>query len=331
MWLASTQICVLNIIRINGKIPITIMMNSNFKVTEQSSSETFAQFVIEPLEPGYGYTLGHAMRRVLLASIPGAAVTSVKISGVKHKFTAVPGLKETVVDFLLNLKNVNFRLAASKESATVTLSVKGQKEITAADIQVVDGVEVVNPDQYLGSLSGDKAKLEMEITIEKGYGYSLAEERQVESLGTILTDAVFTPVKRVNYTVEATRVGRRTNMDKLVLQVWTNGSVTPQEALDETAKILASFFRQVYEPQSEGVEAPVIATSSVSEDLLRLTVDELDLPTRIYNSLRNGGIETIGQLLSTPRKDLISMRNMGAKSIAIIEEKLSEKGISLNV
>lgn len=321
----------LNIIGKNGKIPITDMMNANFKVTEQNNSDTYAQFVIEPLEPGYGYTLGHAIRRVLLASIPGAAVTSVKISGVKHKFTALPGLKETIVDFLLNLKNVNFRLASSKESATVTLSVKGQKEVTARDIQVVDGVEVVNPDAYLGSLSGDKAKLEMEITIERGYGYSLAEERQAETLGTILSDAVFTPVKRVNYTVEATRVGRRTNMDKLVLQVWTNGSVTPKEALDETAKILSSFFRQVYEPQTDGIEAPAVATSSVSEDLLRLTVDELDLPTRIYNSLRNGGIETIGQLLSTPRKDLISMRNMGAKSIAIIEEKLSEKGISLNV
>lgn len=321
----------LNIIGENAKIPITDMMNTNFKVTEQNSSDTYAQFVIEPLEPGYGYTLGHAIRRVLLASIPGAAVTSVKISGVKHKFTAMVGLKETIVDFLLNLKNVNFRLAPTKESATLTLVAKGQKEVTAADFQVVDGVEVVNPDAYLGSLSGDKAKLEMEVTIERGFGYSLAEERQSDSLGMILTDAVFTPVKRVNYTVEATRVGRRTNMDKLVLQVWTNGSVTPREALDETSKILSSFFRQVYEPQSDGVEAPAVATSSVSEDLLRLTVDELDLPTRIYNSLRNGGIETIGQLLSTPRKDLISMRNMGAKSIAIIEEKLSEKGISLNV
>ncbi|HEX7042943.1 MAG TPA: DNA-directed RNA polymerase subunit alpha [Patescibacteria group bacterium] len=319
------------IVGINDKIPITAMMNANFKVTQHNSSDTFAQFVIEPLEPGYGYTLGHAMRRVLLASIPGAAVTSVKISGVKHKFTALAGLKETIVDFLLNLKNVNFKLAPSKDSATVTLSVKGQKEITAADIEVVDGVEVVNKDEYLGSLSGDKAKLEMEINIERGYGYSLAEERQAEVLGTILTDAVFTPVKRVNYTVEATRVGRRTNMDKLILQVWTNGSVSPKEALDETSKILATFFRQVYEPQSEAVEAQEVATSSISEDLLRLTVDELDLPTRIYNSLRNGGIETIGQLLSTPRKDLISMRNMGAKSIAIIEDKLSEKGISLNI
>jgi len=307
------------------------MIDPNFTVKEQNATATYAEFVLEPLEPGYGYTLGHAMRRVLLASIPGAAITSVKISGVKHKFTAVVGLKETVVDFLLNFKNVSFSLSPSKDSATVKLSVKGQKDITASDIEVVDGVEVMNPDEYLGSLSGEKSKLEMEITIERGYGYSLAEERQSDSVGMILTDAVYTPVKRVNYSVEATRVGRRTNMDKLTMQVWTNGSVSPKEAMDETSKILASYFRQIFEPAAS-FEAPVLSpTSSISEDLLRLTVDELDLPTRIYNSLRNGGIETISQLLSTPRKDLISMRNMGAKSIAIIEEKLSEKGISLNI
>lgn len=308
------------------------MMQPNFKVKEEGVSSTFAEFVMEPLEPGYGYTLGHAMRRVLLSSIPGVAVTSVKISGVKHKFSTVLGLKETVVDLLLNLKSVSFTLAPSKESATVTLSVKGSKEITAGLIEVTDGVEVVNPDQYLGSLSGDKAKLEMEINLERGYGYSLAEERQSNEIGVILTDAVFTPVKRVNYTVEATRVGRKTNMDKLVLQVWTNGSVTPKSAVEETARVLSSYFKQVYEPtasEESGVTNQL--AGSVSDDLLKLTVDELDLPTRIYNSLRNGGVETISDLLNTPRKDLISMRNMGAKSIAIIEEKLGEKGITLTV
>ena len=308
------------------------MMQPNFKVKEDQATATFAEFVMEPLEPGYGYTLGHAMRRILLSSIPGVAVTSVKISGVKHKFSTVLGLKETVVDFLLNLKGVSFQLAPSKDVATVTLSVKGSKEVTAADIEQTDGVEVVNKDQYLGSLSGEKAKLDMEITLERGYGYSLAEERQSEEIGVILTDAVFTPVKRVNYTVEATRVGRKTNMDKLVLQVWTNGSVTPKEAIEETAKVLSNYFKQIYEPTTgENEEAASPLAGSISEDLLKLTVDELDLPTRIYNSLRNGGVETIRDLLNTPRKDLISMRNMGAKSIAIIEEKLGEKGISLNV
>lgn len=307
------------------------MMQPNFKVTEDSQSATFAEFLMEPLEPGYGYTLGHAMRRVLLSSIPGIAVTSVKISGVKHKFSTIVGLKETVVDFLLNLKGVSFKLAPSKDSATVTLSVKGSKQITAAHIEETDGVEVVNPDHYLGTLSGDKAKLDMEITLEKGYGYSLAEERQSDEIGVILTDAVFTPVKRVNYTVEATRVGRKTNMDKLVLQVWTNGSISPKDAVEETAKVLSSYFKQVYEPVTGDMqETTSPLAGSISEDLLKLTVDELDLPTRIYNSLRNGGVETIRDLLNTPRKDLISMRNMGAKSITIIEEKLGEKGISLS-
>lgn len=308
------------------------MMQPNFKVKEEAVQATFAEFVLEPLEPGYGYTLGHAMRRVLLSSIPGVAVTSIKISGVKHKFSTVAGLKETVVDFLLNLKGVSFRMSPSQDTATVTLSVKGAKDITAKDIEETDGVEVVNKDHYLGALSGEKAKLEVEITLERGYGYSLAEERSSDEIGVILTDAVFTPVKRVNYTVEATRVGRKTNMDKLVLQVWTNGSVTPKEAVEDSAKVLSNYFRQVYEPTAgEMLEGTTKLAGSISEDLLKLTVDELDLPTRIYNSLRNGGVETIGDLLTTPRKDLISMRNMGAKSIAIIEEKLSEKGISLNI
>lgn len=308
------------------------MMQPHFKVKEDASEATFAEFVMEPLEPGYGYTVGHALRRVLLSSIPGIAVVSVKIAGVKHKFSTVLGLKETVVDLLLNLKGVSFRMAPSKDTATVKLVVKGTKEITAGLIEETDGVEVINKDCYLGSLSGEKAKLDMEITLERGYGYSLAEERQSDEVGLILTDAVFTPVKRVNYTVEATRVGRKTNMDKLVLQVWTNGSIAPKTAVEESAKVLSSYFKQVYEPEAtDATEAQSPLAGSVSEDLLKLTVDELDLPTRIYNSLRNGGIETIGDLLATPRKDLISMRNMGAKSITIIEEKLGEKGITLTV
>lgn len=306
------------------------MIDIIFKVKENSQDNTYSEFIIEPLEPGYGYTLGHAIRRVLLTSIPGAAITSVKINAVKHRFSEVPGLKENVVDLLLNVKGLFVRLPESQETATLKLSAKGTKEITGGDIQGTDGAEVVNKDHYLGSLSGDKTKLEMELTVERGYGYSLAEERSVETLGVITTDAVFSPIKRVNYSVEATRVGRRTNLDKLILQVWTNGSVTPREALDQTAQILSTMFTQVYQPQAAHTtdNAPV-AASTIPNDVLKLTVDELDLPTRIYNSLKNGGIETLEQLLNTPRKELVNMRNMGAKSISIIEEKLQEKGISL--
>lgn len=307
------------------------MTDTEFKVKELSTTQDYAEFVIEPLQPGYGYTMGNALRRVLYTSIPGAAVTSVKIAGVKHKFSTLPGLKENIVELLLNIKDLHIRLSDSKESATIKLSVKGTKEITAKDLELPDGVEILNEDHYLGSLSGPKSKFDMEMTVEKGYEYSLSDERKIGTLGVIPTDAIFTPVKRVNYSVEATRVGRQTNLDKLVLKIWTNGVVSPKEALETAAKILANSFTQVYQPQAAAAGESVTSTSSLSSDILNLTIDELDLPTRIYNSLRNGGIETVGQLMQTPKKDIVSMRNMGGKSIAIIEEKLSEKGISLSI
>lgn len=306
------------------------MVEPTFKIKEEKTSEGYGEFIIEPLEPGYGHTLGNALRRVLLVSIPGASVTSVKIGGAKHKFSTIPGLKENLVDFLLNVKGLNLRLLDSKDQSTVKLSVKGPKEITAKDLELPEDVEVINKDHYLGFLSDKKAKLDVELTVEKGMGYSLADERKISTLGVIPTDAVFTPIKRVNYEVSATRVGRQTNLDKLTLQIWTNGVVKPREALEEAARILSAYFLQVFEPKAVSVPETT-ALTGVSDAVSRMTIDELDLPTRIYNSLRNGGVETIGQLLDTPRKDLIGMRNMGAKSIGVIEEKLKEKGISLQV
>lgn len=307
------------------------MLNLIFKIKEEKISENYGEFIIEPLDPGYGQTLGNALRRTLLTSIPGAAVTSVKISGAKHKFTTIPGLKENVVDLLLNIKGLNLRLLDSKAKSTVSLVIKGPKRITASDLDIPEDIEVVNKDHYIGSLSDKKAKLDMEITVEKGMGYSLAEERRVSTIGVIATDAVFTPVKRVNYEVTATRVGRQTDLDKLIFRIWTNGVVGPREALDEGSRILSSYFAQIYEPRTIMASSDNASkTSSVSDSVLRITIDELDLPTRIYNSLRNGEIETIGQLLERSKKDLLSMRNMGNKSIAVIEEKLKEKGITLN-
>lgn len=308
------------------------MVELNFKVRELTLTDEYGEFVIEPLEPGYGYTMGNALRRVLYASIQGAAVTSVRITGVKHRFSTLPGLKENIIDFLLNIKQLNLRLADGKESATLKLSIKGDKVITAADLGASDGVEVFNKDLYLATISGPKAKLDMELTVERGLGFSLADERKTDSLEVIPTDAVFTPVKRVTYTVESTRVGRQTNLDKLVLKIWTNGTVSPRLLLDEAAKILANSFTMIYQPEvpeGSGDEESVVL-SSVPPEALKLTIDELDLPTRIYNSLRNGGIETVEELLNTPRKDLISMRNMGSKSLGVIEEKLSSRGIELS-
>ncbi|MBA3723654.1 MAG: DNA-directed RNA polymerase subunit alpha [Candidatus Levybacteria bacterium] len=308
------------------------MEEFNFKVKEVTLTPDFGEFVIEPLAPGYGHTIGNAIRRVLYTSIPGSAVTSVRVTGAKHKFSTLPGLKENLIDLLLNVKELNLKLAEGRENATIKLSVTGAKKVTAADLETTDGVEVVDKTQYIGSLSGDKAKLEMELTIEKGFGFSLAEERRSTTLGVMTTDAVYTPVRRVTYTVASTRVGRRTDLDKVTLKIWTNGTVDPKESLMNAARILTSYFQQIYEPKETATvsESPVI-TSSIPQNLLKMTIDELDLPTRIYNSLRNGGIETIEQLLSTPRKDLVSMRNMGGKSISVIEEKLGEKGISLNL
>lgn len=308
------------------------MENTLFTVKEVTNIDGYGEFIIEPLEPGFGYTIGNALRRVLYTSIPGSAVTAVKIAGVKHKFSTVDGLKENVIDLLLNIKELNLKLADGQDEATIRMSVKGATEITAADFELTDAVEVINKDHYLGSLSGKSSKLEMELKVERGMGYSLSEHRESSTVGLIQTDAIFTPIRRVTYSVEATRVGQRTNLDKLTMKIWTNGTVDPKDALDRAAKLLANSFLQVYEPKaSESTSESGSSSASIPSGAAKMTIDELDLPTRIYNSLRNGGIETVEQLLQTPRKDLISMRNMGGKSISVIEEKLQDKGISFSI
>ncbi len=317
----------MNIILGNGRI--TFMVNPVFKTKEEKISENHSVFVIEPLDPGYGHTLGNALRRVLLTSIPGAAVTEIKISGVKHRFSTISGVKENVVDLLLNVKGLNFKLLDSTDKGKVLLSVKGPKKVTASDFDLPENVEIVNKDHYICNINDKKSRFEMELTVEQGLGFSSAEEQRSSSLGVIPTDAVFTPVKRVNYEVSATRVGRQTDLDRLTLNIWTNGVMSPKEALIDAAKILSSYFLQAYEPKSLAPSENTSTKSDVVDSISKLTVDELDLPTRIYNSLRNGKIETIGQLLSTTKKDLMSMRNMGSKSIMAIEEKLKGKGVSL--
>jgi len=308
------------------------MDNTLFTVKEVTNTDGYGEFIIEPLEPGFGYTIGNALRRVLYTSIPGSAVTAVKIAGVKHKFSTVDGLKENVIDLLLNIKELNLKLADGQDEATIRMSVKGATEITAANFELTDAVEVINKDHYLGSLSGKSSKLEMELKVERGMGYSLSEHRESSTVGLIQTDAIFTPIRRVTYSVEATRVGQRTNLDKLTMKIWTNGTVDPKDALDRAAKLLANSFLQIYEPKtSESTLESSSSAATVPSGAAKMTIDELDLPTRIYNSLRNGGIETVEHLLQTPRKDLISMRNMGGKSISVIEEKLQDKGISFSI
>lgn len=306
------------------------MIDPNFKIKPEEETETYGRFVIEPLETGYAHTLGNALRRVLYSSLSGAAVTSLTIDGVKHQFQTLEGLKEDVVEFILNLKKLHIRLLDG-DKATIRLDVSGPGEVTAADITPDANVEIVNSDLYLGSLADKKSKLTAEMTVEKGYGYSLAEERKTDIIGLIPLDATFTPVVRVNYRQEATRVGRQTNLDRLIIEIWTDGTITPLESLKQAAKILVSYFLQIYEPKAEIAEANVAVSPTVSDDVLKMLIEELDLPTRLENALKNGSIETVGQLLGTPRKDLLKIKNLGAKSLSVVEEKLRDKGVALTV
>lgn len=306
------------------------MLDPIFKTKTEEQTDTYGRFVIEPLETGYAHTLGNALRRVLLSSLPGAAVTSVTIDGVKHQFQSLEGLKEDVVEFVLNLKKLRIKLPDGQK-ATLRLDVSGPREIKAADIELPAGAEVANPDLYLGTLADKKSKLSAQISVEAGYGYSLAEERKTGVIGVIPMDATFTPVVRVNYRQEATRVGRQTNLDRLVLEIWTDGTISPSDAMKMAAKLLVSYFLQIYEPKAMPEEANVAVTPTISDDVLKMLIEELDLPTRLENALKNGGIETVGQLLGTPRKELLKIKNLGAKSLSIVEEKLREKGVALTV
>lgn len=306
------------------------MQEPTFKIKTEVERTDYGLFVIEPLEQGFGQTLGNSLRRVLLTSLSGSAITSVKIAGVQHQFSAVPGLKEDVVELLLNLKKVRFVLP-SREPVTVRLSAKGPGEVSAGDIEATSGVTVVNPDAVLGTLADKKASLEMEMTVEQSFGYVAADEKKVDEIGRIPVSALFSPIVRVNYRVEATRVGRMTNLDKLVMEIWTDGSLAPFDALKHAAKLLVSYFMQVVEPKAVGVAESVAVSPAVSDEVLKMRIEELDIPTRIVNALGNGGIETIGQLLGSPRGELMKIKNLGSKSLGLVEEKLREKGVALTV
>ncbi len=305
------------------------MVDPTFQIEVEAQKPGYGLFIIAPLEQGYGQTLGNSLRRVLLTSLPGSAITSVKIEGVRHQLSALPGLKEDIVELILNIKKIRF-IIENNEPVTLTLSKKGPGEVVAGDIDVPAGVTIVNPDLVLGTLADKKATLEMELTAEQGLGYVPAEERSTGEIGRIPVDSLFSPVTRVNYRVEATRVGRMTNLDHLVMEIWTDGTIAPLDALKSAAKILASYFLQVYEPKAK-VDESVAVTPSVSDEVLKMRIEELDIPTRIVNALANGGIETIGQLLGTPRSELLKIKNLGVKSLAVVEEKLREKGVALTV
>jgi len=306
------------------------MIDPNFTIKTEVEKAGYGMFVIEPLEQGYGHTLGNSLRRVLLASLPGTAITSIKVAGVPHQFSTLAGLKEDVVELILNLKKVRLSMEGG-EPAVLKLNKKGVTAVTAGDFDVPAGVEIVNPDLVIANLTDKKAELDLEATVEKGFGYVQADERHVDEIGRIPMDSLYSPVIRVNYRVDATRVGRMTNLDKLVIEIWTDETVSPYDALKSASKVLVSYFLQVYEPKARVSEDAVVVTPSISDEILKMRIEELDIPTRIVNALARGSIETIGQLLGTPRVELMKIKNLGAKSLSIVEEKLREKGVALTV
>lgn len=306
------------------------MMDPNFHIRAEVDKADYGLFIIEPLEQGFGQTLGNSLRRVLLSSLQGCAISSVRISGVQHQFSTLPGLKEDIVELLLNLKKVRLTIEGA-DSATISLSKKGPGSVTAGDIEVTAGVTIINPELVLGTLADKKSALEMTMTVERGFGYMSSDERHIEEVGVIPVSSLFSPVVRVNYRVEATRVGRMTNLDKLVMEVWTDGTIAPLDAVKHSSRLLVSYFVQVYEPKAVPVSGSVAVSPTISDEVLKMRIEELDIPTRIVNALANGGIETIGQLLGTPRADLIKIKNLGAKSLSVVEDKLREKGVALMV
>lgn len=300
------------------------MQQPTFQIEKEESKHGYSRFSIEPLDKGYGHTLGSALRRVLLSSLPGAAVTQVKVAGLKHQFGTVKGVKEDGVDLLLNIKKLRIAYDGDKP-VKLTLDEKGKGEVKASQIKTPPGVEIVNKDLLIGTLADSKSRLDIEMLVERGYGYSGAEDRKTDTVGLIPLDATFSPVTRVNYKVEETRVGRLTNYDKLTLEVWTDGTKGPEDVVKEAAKNLIAHLSQVVSPVKAEKQPKTLSSGSRAG---ALSVEELGLPTRISNALANAGYETVENLLKIKKADLSKVRNLGEKSAKVIETALGEKGIS---
>ncbi|MDO8577106.1 MAG: DNA-directed RNA polymerase subunit alpha [Candidatus Daviesbacteria bacterium] len=297
-----------------------------FKVKIEKESENFASIAIEPLEMGFGHTLGNSLRRVLLTVLPGAAVTSIKIDGVAHRFSTIDGVIEDVIEIILNIKKIRLSVHSDKPIKLI-LKASGKGAIKAKDLVIEGDAEIANPDQCIATLTDAKSKLNIEMVAEQGKGYSISDERKTDEIGVISVDALFSPVSAVNYSVEPTRVGRRTDFDKLILDVTTDGTVSPLEAVNTAAKLLSETFHAIFEPVVE--EEIEESSSKISEETLKLTIEELDLPVRITNALKAIEINTIEDLINTPRQQLLKAKNLGAKSIHLISEKLVERGLTL--
>ncbi len=296
-----------------------------------SDDAKYGKFVVEPLERGYGTTLGNSLRRILLSSLPGAAVTTVQIDGVLHEFSTIEGVVEDVTSIILNLKQLSLKIYSDEEK-TLEIDVQGEGTITAADITHDSDVDILNPDLHIATLSKG-AHLHMRLTARRGRGYVPADGNKKEDLpiGVIPIDSIYTPVSRVNYQVENTRVGQVTNYDKLTLDVWTDGSIRPEEAVSIGAKILTEHLNIFVglTDQAQNAEIMVEKEEDQKEKVLEMTIEELDLSVRSYNCLKRAGINTVQELTHKTEEDMMKVRNLGRKSLEEVQEKLQELGLGL--
>lgn len=296
---------------------------------ERTEDNTYAKFVVEPLERGYGITLGNSLRRILLSSLPGTAVTAVKIEGVLHEFSTVPGVLEDVTDIILNLKNLALK-GYTDELKVLRLEVEGEGVVKAGDIITDPDIEILNPDMKIATLDKD-GRLFMEMTAERGRGYVSADKNKKpdQAIGIIPIDSIFAPIYKVNYTVEDTRVGMVTDYDKLSLEVWSNGSISPEEATSLAAKILSEHLRLFMglTDKLNNVEIMVEKEEEAKDKILEMTIEELDLSVRSYNCLKRAGINSVEELTQKTEEDMIKVRNLGRKSLEEVEFKLKELGL----
>ncbi|NLI94019.1 MAG: DNA-directed RNA polymerase subunit alpha [Peptococcaceae bacterium] len=301
----------------------------NIECVERSEDNTYAKFVIEPLERGYGITLGNSLRRILLSSLPGSAITSVKIEGVLHEFSTIPGVLEDVTEIILNIKSLALK-GHTDELRVLRLECEGERVVTAGDIITGPDIEILNPDLKIATLDKD-GRLFMEMTVERSRGYVPAEKNKKtdQAIGVIPVDSIFTPIYKVNYAVEDTRVGMMTDFDKLTLEVWSNGSITPKEATSLAAKILNEHLRLFIGLTDNlgNVEIMVEKEEEAKDKILEMTIEELDLSVRSYNCLKRAGINSVEELTQRTEEDMIKVRNLGRKSLEEVENKLKELGL----
>ncbi|MDP6420720.1 MAG: DNA-directed RNA polymerase subunit alpha [SAR202 cluster bacterium] len=295
------------------------------QIEVETADDRYGKFVIEPLEPGYGVTLGNPLRRVLYSGLEGTAITWVKIEGIQHEFATVPHVKEQVTEMLLNVKGIRLRSEVDRPGK-LRLEVVGEGEVCAGDIMASADFEVVNPELHLATLDSSEAKLSIELNVERGKGYQVAAEGDGQAIGVLPVDAIFTPINKVSYTIERTRVGQRTDFERLVLQVWTDGSKLPVEAVRQAANILVTqfyMFANAKIDSQEGVDG-LPQKYIVSAEIYNVTVERLDLPSRTLNCLKRAGIDKVGQVLEMSRAELMRIRNFGDKSYKELFGKLKE-------